>query len=172
MNFNRPSILALFVVANCIPAAFAGENVTVAAKETEAVVAPRAAQLRLVNLPTLDFSLRATIKCAGEAESLTLSIADSYTTLDKEAITDQRSADALVTVPSSQLALAASSSFCIKDDETSTDELLVPGMATAHASLRCANDSGVTVHFASAPLQVRLRCHRPSDEDQDSLPDK
>ena len=172
MNINRTPILALFVAAAYIPTAFAGESVVVAAKETEVVVEPRAADLQLIELPALDFGLRAAIKCTGTAESLTLSVADTHTTLGQDAIADQRSADVLLTVPAPQLALAASSGFCLKDDLASTDELLVPGLATAHASLRCRNEDGVTVHFASAPLQVRLRCSRPSSEDQDSSSDR
>ena len=172
MNINRLSILALFVATGYIPPAFAGESVVVAAKEAEVVVTPRAASLKLIELPALDFAIRATLQCTGTAESLTLSIADTYTTLGQDVIADQRSADVLLTVPVPQLALAASSGFCLRDDLASTDELLVPGLATAHASLRCRNEDGVTVHFASAPLQVRLRCSRPSTEAQDSSSDR
>jgi len=173
MNINRVSILALFVATGYIPTAFAGESVVVAAKETEVVVEPRAANLRLIDLPALDFSLYAAMECNGTAESLTLSVADTYTTLGQDAIADQRSADILLTVPAHQLTLAASSSFCLTDDLASMDEeLLVPGLATAHASLRCRNEDVVTVHFASAPLQVRLRCSHPSTEDQDPSSDR
>jgi hypothetical protein len=172
MNINRASILTLFVAAAYIPTAVAGESVVIAAKEAEIVVAPRAANLRLIELPALDFDLRAAIRCTGTAESLTLSVADTFTTLGRDAITDQRSANVILTVPAPQLALAASSGFCLKDDLESADELLVPGLATAHASLRCSNENGATVHFASASLQVRLRCDRPSTEDQDSSSDR
>lgn len=172
MNINRATILALFVASSYIPTAIAGESVVVAAKETEAAVAPRAANLRLINLPTLEFGLRAAIKCTGKAESLTLSVADTHTTLGEDAIADERFAETALTVPARQLTLAASSNFCLKDDAASEDELLVPSLATLHASLRCRNEGGVTVYFASAPLQVRLRCSRPSTEDQDSSSDK
>jgi hypothetical protein len=172
MNLIRASILALFLGSSYFPTAIAGESVMIAAKETEATVAPRAARLKLVNLPALEFSLRATIKCVGEAESLTFSIADTYKTLATDAITGRRSAEMALSVPARQLALAASSTFCLRGDPAGTDELLVPGFATAHASLRCRNEDGVTVHFASAPLQVRLSCQRPSTENQDPSPDR
>ena len=167
MNLIRASILALFLASSYIPTAIAGESVMIAAKETEATVTPRAARLKLVNLPALEFGLRATFKCAGKAESLTLSIADTYKTLDADAILDQRSAEMALAVPARQLALAASSTFCLQGDPASMDELLVPGFATAHASLRCRNEGEVTVHFASAPLQVRLSCQRPATETRD-----
>jgi hypothetical protein len=172
MNIDRPIILALFAAASYIPTAIAGESVVIAAQETEAFVAPRAARLRVIDLPALDFGLRAAFTCKGQAESLTLSIADSFTTLDAEALTDQRAAAAALTVPASQVALAASSTFCLEDDPASADLLLVPALTTAHASLRCSNDDGATVHFTSTPLQVRLRCNRPSADDQESSPAK
>lgn len=151
--------------------ASAGDGVVVAARETAAVVTPRAAELRLVNLPALEFALRAAIRCKGERVSLTLSIADTYTTLDAEILGDQRAAEATLTVPARQLALAASSRFCLADDDESTDELLVPGFATAHASLQCLHEEQRAVHYASAPLQVRLRCERaPADDQEESAP--
>ena len=88
----------------------------------------------------LDFRLRASLRCSGNAESLTLSVADTVTTLGSEALGEQRSAEASLTVPPQQVALAASSHFCLEDDPSSADELTVPGLVTAHASLRCADD--------------------------------
>ena len=150
---------------------YAGDGVVVAARETTAVVTARAADLRLVNLPALEFALRAAIRCKGETVSLTLSIADTYTTLDAEVLGDQRAAEATLTVPARQLALAASSRFCLAGDDESTNELLVPGLATVHASLQCLHAEQRSVHYASAPLQVRLRCERtPADDQGDSVP--
>ena len=83
----------------------------------------------------------------------------------KDDLDGKRSAEILLTVPARQLALAASHGFCIDGDDETADELLVPGLATANASLRCESDSGVAVHYASAPLRVRLRCARNPDDD-------
>ncbi len=174
MKLNRQSILALFIVAVYVPTATAGESVVITAQETEVTLVPRAPSLQLVNLPALEFGLRAAIKCSGTAESLTLSVADSHVTLGKDALADRRSADVALTVPAQQIALAASGNFCLKDNDDAerSDELLVPGVATAHASLRCSNEVGTSVHFASAPLQVRLLCSREEAEDQEPPPDR
>ncbi len=174
MKLNRQSILALFIVAVYVPTAIAGESVVIAAQETEATLVPRAPNMQLVDLPAMEFGLRATIKCSGTAESLTLSVADSHVTLDTDALADQGSAEVALTVPARQIALAASGNFCLKDDGDAGrgDELLVPGVATAHASLRCSNEGRTSVHFASAPLQVRLHCARTEDEDQEPSPDR
>ena len=147
--------------------AAADEGIIVAARETTGIVTPRTADLPLVNLPALEFALRAAIRCNGDPVSLTFSIADTFKTLDSESLGDERAAEATLTVPPRQLALVASSRFCLADDDTSTDELLVPGMATAHASLTCLDDGRRAVHFASAPLQLRLRCERAPDDPQE-----
>ena len=164
--FPRP-ILALFAATFCTPVAIADSRVIVAAQEAEARVVPRSSSLKLVNLPAMNFALRAAIKCQGEAESLTLSVADTYTTIGKDELSGQRSATTTMTVPAQQLTLAASSNFCLIDDATSADELTVSGLVTAHASLRCAEEGVATARFASTPLRVRLLCARGKEEGQE-----
>ncbi len=150
----------------------ADSSVVVAAQETRVSVAPRSARLRLVNLPTIEFGLRAAIRCSGTAASLTLSISDTFRTFDAEQLDGQRAVETTLKVPPRQLALAASRQFCISDDDNSVNELLVPGFVTAQASLRCEKDGASTMHFASAPLQLRLACERPpADNSQDSSVD-
>lgn len=144
----------------------AAGDIVVAAMETTAVVTPRAAHLKLVNLPALEFGLRAAFKCKGEPVSVTLSVADTHTTLQREELLNARATETVLRVPPRQLALAASSRFCIADDRETGDELLVPGLATVHASLRCTAGDSDSVHFASAPLQVRLICARRPETDQ------
>lgn len=173
MNHFRVPILALFLSCVYILEAFAENHVFLAAQETEVIVEPRAAQLRLVNLPALVFDLRVAIECPGESESLTLSVADTFETLHKKDIGGHRSAETSLSVPARQLTLATSNNFCIKDvDEETSDELVVPGFVTAFASLRCASKNGPSMHFASAPLQIRLKCKRETGETQESSPDK
>ena len=166
MKPARAPILALFVAAAVSPSP-ARSDIVVAAQETRATVTPRAAGLRLVNLPALEFGLRAAIRCKGKAVSLTLSVADTFRTLGQVELAGKRAAEVTLTVPARQLALAASSQFCIAGDDESTDELLVPGFATAHASLQCENAGGTrSMNFASAPLKVRIHCAREPDASQ------
>ena len=146
--------------------AYADEGVVVAARETTAVVKPRSAKLRQLNLPALEFALRAVIRCKGDPVSLTLSVADTFMTLDSEALREQRAAETTLTVPAGQLALATSSEFCVANDVASVNEVLVPGLATVHASLQCMHEGRLAAHFASAPLSVRLSCERPPVENQ------
>jgi hypothetical protein len=172
MNTRQVPILALFIAAIATPCAYADGSLMVAAQQAEAVVAPRATHLKLVNLPALDFRLRASLSCPGNAESLTLSVADTVTTLNGDDLSEQTSAEASLRVPAQQVALAASSHFCLAEDPASADELTVAGLVTAHASLRCSDDDRSSAHFASVPLVVRLVCIRETVEDQEPSPER
>jgi hypothetical protein len=160
------SIVTAFAILAAASAADAADEIVVAAQETTAVVTPREPHLELVNLPALEFGLRAAYKCKGEPVSVTLSVADTHETLRGTDLANGRAVEITLTVPPRQLALAASSPFCVADAPETSNELLVPGLATAHASLRCAGSQGDSVLFASAPLQVRLVCARQPDESQ------
>lgn len=167
------AIVALFgaTVAALVMPVQADGDIVVAAQETQAVVAPRNPRLRLVNLPALEFALRAAIKCKGKPVSVTLSVADTFRTLTDADLANERAAETILKVPARQLALASSSRFCIADDPESADELLVRGFATAHASLQCQRDDATSAHFASAPLQVRLTCARAPEESPQEVPE-
>lgn len=173
MNHYRVPILALFLAAVGVLDASAEDRVSLAGQETEAVIEPREAQQRVARLPALTFDLRVAIECTEETESLTLSIADTFKTLGKEDLGALRSAETSLRVPASQLTLGTDENFCIRDDaEEATDELVVPGFLTVFASLRCTGQEGPSMHFASAPLQLRLKCERGLGEYQDSSSDK
>lgn len=173
MNHYRVPILALFLSAVGVFDASAEDRVFLATQEAEALIEPRRTQQRVAKLPALTFDLRVAIECPGEAESLTLSVADTFETLGKEDIGGRRSAETSLRVPASQLTLGTGETFCIRDDAgEAADELVVPGFLTVFASLRCAGQEGPSMHFASAPLQVRLICERGPGEPQDSSSDK
>jgi hypothetical protein len=148
----------------------ADTDIVVAAQETEVLVAPRAAHLRLVNLPALEFALRAAYRCRGDVISLTLSVSDTVRTLAQDALVDQRAAEVRLAVPAQQVAMADSGGFCVAGDPDSAGELRVAGFATAAASLRCKRDGSDTVRYASAPLTVRLVCVRDTDQEPASPP--
>ena len=112
----------------------------------------------------------AVYRCAGEPIALTLSIADTAITLAREELLDRRAAEVTLRVPASQVAMADSSAFCIKDAPESAKELRVAGFATAAASLRCDDDGLVSMHYASAPLNVRMTCLRNDDQVSSALP--
>ena len=166
-------LATVFLVAE---SAVADGSVVVAAQETLVSVAPHDVRQRLTRLPAIEFGLRAAIRCSGIPTSLTLSISDTFKSIGAERLDGKRAVEVALTVPPRQLALAASRQFCISDDDKPVNELLVPGFVTAHASLRCEKDGISTMHFASAPLQLRLACERPpagngQEASDDSSPD-
>lgn len=160
------SILALFLlsIAAFALAARTDIEIIVAAPETEVRVEPRAAHLRLVNLPALEFALRAAFRCRGEAVSLTMSVSDTAQTLARDELADRRSAEVRLIVPARQVVMADSSAFCVAGDTNSANELQVAGFTTAAASLRCEHDGSDSVRYASAPLTVRLVCARGENQ--------
>jgi len=173
MNTVKVHILALFAAVTLVSPVIADNEIIVAAQETEVVVKPRRARIRLINLPPLTFQLRAATRCKGSPSSVTVSVADTFQTLGREQLEEQGAAEVSLTVPGRQLTLAASSRFCIKDDEETRSDMLIPGFATAHASLQCESDAGVTVHYASAPLNLSLRCALdPVEKDQEPSSDR
>lgn len=173
MNNYRAPILALFLSAVGVLDAFADDRIVLVAQETEAVIEPREAQQRVAELPEFTFDLRVAIVCAAGTESLTLSVADTFKTLNKEDIGTSRSAETSLRVPARQLTLGTGKNFCTTGGaEETSDELVVPGLLTAFASLRCTGPEGPSMHYASAPLKVRLICARGPSETQDSSSDK
>lgn len=170
MTISRVPILTLFVAVAASTTALANNGLGLAARDTAAVVQPRSASLRVIDLPDLEFALRAVLRCGGDPVSLTLSVADTLVTLDAEDLQDQGAAEATLTVPAQQIILAASKRFCVAGDDESGDELLVPGLATAHASLHCSNDGRLSAHFASASLNLKLGCERAAEANQEASP--
>ena len=162
MKSHRDSILTLIVFATAVLPAVAEDTIVIAAQEIEATVAPRHARARTISLPPLTFEVRAAIRCEGDPVSVTLSVADTFVTRGRDELDGQRATEASLTVPPRQLTMASSRRFCTEDE--SEDELFAPGFATAHASLHCENEAGLSVLYASAPLNVRLSCARRPDD--------
>ena len=165
----RPLPLAILTSIAALGTTFAadaraGNDIVIAAPVTSVAVEPRAARLKLVNLPILEFALRAVYRCAGEPVALTLSVADTARSIDRDDLLDRRAAEVTLQVPASQVAMADSGKFCISDDPESADELHVDGFATAAASLRCDDGGVVSVHYSSVPLNVRMTCTRAEDQ--------
>ena len=162
MRQQIPMTAILWVVWLMQPALADAELIAVAS-EARAEVAPRGAR-RQVRLPQLDFSVRAKFACPDDAvaESVTISIADAHKRYAPNE--DDNSLEAVVAVPANQIAPIATGSFCM-DGNSGGEELLLAGVATAQLSLRCLNQTGRFVSFASLALPVRLVCKSDTDQD-------
>lgn len=130
------------------------------ANEAEAKIQPRDEATREIRLPDVDFPLIVNLRCPADtsAESLTISIADTQQHFGKTEIAGSATIKSTVTVPASQLAPVSAKGFCLEGEVVATEFVVVPGVAAAHASLRCRSGSGISVHFASSVAPVRLFC--------------
>jgi hypothetical protein len=172
MKTRRVHILALISLLSAATPTLADGTLSLHPRETRATVEPRAAQHALINLPTLEFVVELTWRCRDELQSVTLSVADTLQALGAEVLEGEQPARTTIRVPSQQLKLVAHPSFCVADAPQTADELYIPGLATAHASLRCNGDDGPSVVFASVPLPVTLACERPPARAQEASTDR
>jgi len=135
------------------------DELAISAVDAEATIAPRFTPRKEVALPALDFEIRAEIRCEGKPVSVTLSVADVHRSFEADALGEDGILETTIRVPSEQLALViAGSSFCLGDTIQADETLRVPGVALAQGSLTCSTGSGVSIHYASTPLPLRLTC--------------
>lgn len=142
-------------------------------------IKPRAAGSPLPRLPALEFPMRIEAGCTGDAraESISISIADTIETHDVGTSELADSNDIVLEfvfrVPGNQLAPITSGHFCTTDVAGQDDvrELLVPAIAAANISMRCANGNSRSVHYGNASLAVRLVC-MSAEEESDGIQDQ
>jgi len=171
---KRPRVPILIAAFVCVTTDFAAADtaLTLHASETSAQLLSREQGPQQVSLPLLEFSLLASFACPSDAdaESVTVSIADTHKRLGPDEISDKAALDVRVSVPANQIAPVTVADFCIDDGPDDKQDLLVPGVATAQASLRCRSENESFLYFASAVLPVRLHC--APDPNQDASTDK
>jgi hypothetical protein len=137
------------------------DRLRVDAEPAAAVLALQLDGRKLVHLPELEFELTVSLHCAehGESETLSITIADTRTTLSGEALRAGNSIDVFMRVPANQLAPFALQGFCT-DPALEGESMLLGSVLTAQASLRCARTGKASIVFAAEPLDVRLDCLR------------
>jgi hypothetical protein len=138
----------------------ADDALTLHANETSAQLAPREQGPQQVSLPSLEFTLLATIACPSgtNVESVTVSIADTHKRFGPDEIPDKSALDVRISVAANQIAPVTVSDFCVSGEPGDKNGLLVPGVATAQVSLRCRSENELSVYFNSAVLPIRLHC--------------
>lgn len=164
-----PIVLAVCLCTTTKIAAADGP-LTLRANETLAQLVSRQKGPQQVRLPSLEFSLLATVACPSDTdvEAITVSIADTHKRFGHAEVADEEALEVRISVPASQIAPVAIGDFCTDGGPGDEKGLLVPGIATAQASLRCRSDTGLSVYFASAALPVRLDC-APGENQEASI---
>jgi len=172
----KPFRLLCLLSALLCAAAAADSVLNVKAKEAKALIQPRDAQQQHVSLPALDVAVLATMACplGANAESLTVSVSDTHRYFSADLLSDPLSdnapLEAALSVPADQLAPVAIPDFCVSGEQSDDEELELPGIATAHISLRClGDDDSRSVHFSSVSVPVRLYCRAEGDPDSSAL---
>ena len=143
-------------------------------------VSPRPAGRHFVDLPELEFSFDIDAQCSGDwvPESLFLNVADTRLRFNAEQLAGNQHDRVVLRVSERQLAPIAVHDFCaIESADASADsgsaagnapleasarlgarEITISAALSAHASLRCANDSQQRVTYVSQPLDLTLAC--------------
>ena len=173
MRATRVQILAIVCLHATTQVAAADDVLTLHANETRVQIERRDSGRTQVNLPSLDLSLRTSFACpaTASAESITISIADTHERFSAENIADVAVLEATISVPARQIAPVSLAGFCTNGKEPTESELLLPGIATAHVSLRCRSEEfGASMHYASVAVPLTVICL--SNENQEPSVDK
>ena len=141
------------------------DRLRVDAEPAVAVLPVQQVGRNLVQLPELQFDLSVSPHCAerGERESLSITIADTRTTLRGETLQPGKSIDVSLRVAATQLAPFALQGFCV-DPAQEGESVLLGTALTAQASLRCGRSGKPSIVFAAEPLDVRVVCVRSATE--------
>jgi hypothetical protein len=134
------------------------DRLAVSAEPAVAVLAIQQGGRNLVHLPELSFELQVSPHCAerGEPESLSITIADTRTTIRGDALRAGQRIDVSMRVSASQLAPFAMQDFCVEP-------------AREGASLRCERTGRPSIVFAAEPLDIRVDCVRAVTEAEPAL---
>lgn len=135
------------------------DRLLIDAEPAVAVISMHEGGRKLVQLPELEFLLKVAPRCGGggQPESLSVTIADTRTTLSGEALRAGDSIDISLRVSANQLAPVALQEFCV-DPESAGESLLLTSALTAQASLRCMREEKQSIVYAAEALDIRADC--------------
>lgn len=152
------------LIVSCAAAAVADDGdgdsprLAVEASPAAAEITPRPSPRGYLSLPTLEFALtiNATCNSDGSPESVTISVAD---TRNRVPVDGDVPLELKLSLPSQQASPIRAEGFCRDDDKSATDRILhVDDAFTARLSLRCQDEDGQSVVYATVPLAVTLTC--------------
>lgn len=135
-------------------------SLVIAAEPATIELAPQAGERHLMRLPGLEFPARITPACPADTRihSVSVTIADSTHVYRGADFGSGTFIDAVLSVPARQVAPLTVAGLCVAGSDNPAHRVLVPAVLTAHASLRCAADTGDTVHYATLGLGVEFVC--------------
>jgi len=138
-------------------------------------VVPHAAGRNLIRLPAVEFTFRIDFNCNGDPGPgpLTLSIADTYLSLNREQITSESPNSIVLRVPADQIAPVAVADFCVQDaadtpTQARSEQKLIRDALSVQASLVCSSETGQRAMYASRSLDINLECENPLPDQADA----
>lgn len=149
--------------------AFAQHAVSLAANTPSVSIAPRN-EARSLRLPPLDYEFALTPTCATPLapQSVTVTIADTKTTLGGGELAENADLRLALTVPAEQIAPVTVAGFCMLAEDSdgedpraepaTTGPVTIPGTLSASASLRCGDGQDESIVYATELLDVTLIC--------------
>jgi hypothetical protein len=164
MDNKRLALLAATIALAGTARPDVGAHLSVEAAPAVAAVQPESDGRSLVRLPALEFAFTIRASCGPDrvATSVSISVADTRTTLTGEQLRTDRPIAAALRLPAQQLSPVAVDDFCAEASAADgADNVLIHDAATAHASLRCADETGESITYASKSLDVTLVCDAP-----------
>ena len=165
----RPALTVGFLVSvACIANAAATEpvhDIELTVDIPTVTVTPRPPGRITMRLPGLTYALTVAVYCEAnwQPDSVSISVADSGASLDAEQLQADRELKLELRIPSNQIPPLRIENFCIAGgmktpDTTTRNRITVPGVMSAQASLRCANESAQSTMYVAKPLDVVLEC--------------
>ena len=157
--------MSLLTVLLISPAA--ADSLDVLIESAVAAIVAQPAGQRLTQLSDLELMVNVQAHCKSgfEAESVSISVADTRRVIGNEALVTVGGAETTMRVPSRQIAPVALPGFCGIDDSSQDhrESILLPAVLTAQVSLRCSSESESSIHFDTVAIDVNVGCELPDD---------
>ena len=165
------AIFGLIVVA-AAPAA-GKDSLSLTANAPTVAVAPRSPGRSFLQLPSLEFKFQVRARCSGSrsAESLSLNVADTRTSIAADRIAKDGPTEVELVIPAGQIAPIVVENFCLVEESAPAgraaaepEQLTISAALSAQASLLCTGEEDQAMTYVSKTLDVSLQCQVPADE--------
>jgi hypothetical protein len=163
--------LLIALLASAVSVAFATEpgpvhHIEISADVPSVAVAPRPPGRFTMRLPGLTYALTMTADCGKNwnPDSVSISVADSRISFNKDQLQDGDLLEFELRVPSQQIGPLRLEQFCVISEQANIAEhstITIESLLSAQASLRCATDAEQSTRYVTVPLDVSLECVVP-----------
>ena len=166
MNGRLQSLLRLAVIATSGWTAHAAvaDELRIGANTPSVEVSTRPASRNFMPLPSLDYAFDVDLQCTApfEARGVSLSIADTRISLDKDQLENPSARRVSLTIPADQIPPVRIESFCLADraESDAEERVEIPAVLSVQGSLVCANEEESRITYTSTPLDVIVNCVR------------